>query len=375
MRILQVAELLSPQYGGIAEGVYQQAIELGELGHQCECLSADPEPVSRLPEVGAPHHAFLPHLKQWKWSPKLRPWLKANIGRFDIAVLNGLWMGPLHETARACQAKGVPYVVMPHGMMDPYFKSTRLKSAVKSLYWRLSEGKTVRGAKGLFFTTQEEEERAREAYPLDGVRSWQVGYGIRTPDRSSAFEKEPKSTENGTLDLCFMSRIHPKKGLDLLFEALGQCPSHIKVTVCGVGDPEIEAGLREAAKSLGPRVTWTGFVKGEEKWRLLESSDAMILPSRQENFGVIVVEAMSVRVPVLISREVNIWREVEGDGAGLTCPCSVEGIRDMICRFDTLSERERDVMGRKGQESFNQRFTIQKSVRSFVGALQEAARG
>jgi glycosyltransferase involved in cell wall biosynthesis len=253
--------------------------------------------------------------------------------------------------------------------MDPYFQRSRKQALVKKLYWSLSEKHNIAGARALFFTAQDEEAKARATYPLQGVLGVQVGYGIRDPQRPST----PPPIRSD-LRLCFMSRIHPKKGLDVLIAALEKTPPGVSVDIWGTGDPQYTRRTQLLAKGLGDRVRWRGFVTGEDKWRALEDCDAMILPSRQENFGVIVAEAMSVSRPVLISREVNIWKEVEQDGGGLAAPCTPEGIAGMIERFRGLSSEERQRMSQAGRASFLSRFTIQASSAQFLRALEEAVK-
>lgn len=370
MKILQVAEAVHPSFGGIAEGIYQQGLELRLQGNQVDVVSGDSEPVQRLCQEGGSHFAFNPTQPKWRWSRELRNWLYQNVASYDIVVLNGLWMGPIYEAGRAARRAKIPYVVMPHGMLDPYFLRSPRQKAVKKLYWAMLEGKTMKGARGLFFTAQAEEEKARASYPLSGVRSWQVGYGIRDPERHPV----ESSTDEEGVKLLFMSRVHPKKGLDLAIEAMKGTPKDVSLDVCGDGDPHYCADLQRLAAPLGGRVRWHGFTSGEEKWRKIEGCGAMILTSHQENFGVIVAEAMSCGKPVLISREVNIWREIVEDRAGLVCDDSVESARQMIEAFSRMPDEERIEMGRRARGSFLNRYTIQRSAARFEAALKEAVK-
>lgn len=369
MKILQVAEAVHPSWGGIAEGIYQQGFELKKLGHCADVLTADVEEVSRIREYGGKHFWFPPKIKAWGWSPEIKKWLAANINNYDVVVLNGLWQGPLWEAGRACKKAGVPYVVMPHGMLDPYFLGSQKQKLVKRLYWRAAEGPNLQGAKGLLFTAEAEEQKARDSYPLKNVKSWQVGYGIADPDRTPI-----NNAESSGLKLLFMSRIHPKKGLEITLGALAKVNQDISLDICGSGDEEYVQKLKSEFSSLGDRVRWRGFTSGENKWQTIEECDAMILTSHQENFGVIVAEAMSLAKPVMISKEVNIWREVEKDGAGLACEAESSSAKQMIEKFAAMSHKERLEMGAKARTSFLSRFTIQNSVAKFAKALEEAAR-
>lgn len=371
MKILQVAEALHPSFGGIAEGVFQQGIELQKMGHTVEAMSAETDPVDRLDKIGVAHHKFVPEKEAWRWSKAMRRWCVDNVQRFDVVVLNGLWMGPLFEAGRACRKLQVPYVVMPHGMMDPYFQSTRKKRMVKKLYWAMAEGKSVRRSRGLFFTASAEQEKAESVYPISGVRSWVVGYGIRDPGRKAPLA----SSSDGAVKLLFMSRVHPKKGLDLVLQALPALPARVTLDVHGDGDDAYSRALRQRAAQLGleSRVRWHGFTTGEAKWAAIEACDAMILASRQENFGVIVAEALSVGRPALISCEVNIWQEVEKDGSGLAAACSVEGVKELVCRYAALDAEERTAMSERARAAFARRYRIETSAAAFAAALSEAA--
>ncbi len=369
MRILQVAEAVDPSWGGIAEGIYQQGFELKKLGHQSDVLSADGAEVKRISDFGGSHFWFAPTVKAWGWSPEIKKWLTANAPKYDVVVLNGLWQGPLWEAARACRKHKVPYLVMPHGMLDPYFLTRSKQKIIKRLYWMLAEGPTVRGSKGLLFTAQAEEQKARQSYPLNSIRSWQVGYGIADPGISPV----ESASSDDELKLLFMSRIHPKKGLELTLRAMADLPQTLSIDICGTGDENYTQSLKQEFAGLGERVRWRGFTTGEDKWKMIQNCDAMILTSYQENFGVIVAEAMSLGRPVLISKEVNIWNEVEEDGAGFACEADYESVVKMVERFTVLSNESKHEMGVKARECFRKRFTIENSVRSFAKALEEAA--
>lgn len=370
MRILQVAEAVHPSFGGIAEGIYQQGLELTARGHHVDVASGEFETVERLCHHSGQHFAFSPTRPKWRWSKELRLWLERNVSNYDIVVLNGLWMGPIYEAGRAARRAGIPYVVMPHGMLDPYFLKNRKQRAVKRLYWTLLEGRTIKGAKGLFFTAQAEEEKARASYPLAGVNSWQVGYGIRDPKRAPI---EAKGAGNSR-KLLFMSRVHPKKGLDITIKAMMHVDQDVDLDVCGDGEPVYTESLKQLGVPLGPKVRWHGFTSGEDKWRFIQECDAMILTSHQENFGVIVAEAMSCAKPVLISREVNIWREIVEDRAGLACEAEEGSVRQMIEKFNQLSFQDSLEMGQRARQSFLNRYTIERSVARFEAALKEAAK-
>lgn len=370
MRILQVAEMLDPVHGGVAEGVYQQSVELLRLGHEVEVLSAEAEQVARFASHDIPHHAFAPTKEAWRFSPETMPWLMANVKRFDAVIINGLWMHPIHAAAKACAKLGVPYYVMPHGMMDPYFKSTAKKKLVKDIYWALFEKATFRHCRKVLFTTQAELDLASEAYPIGYCEKTVVGYGIVDPapfavgatsDVLSKF-----GLKSGEYDL-FMSRVHPKKGLDLLVESIKDVGS--KLVIAGNNQSDYAEEIRHRICELGveDQIVWAGFIGGADKWSLLKNARSMVLPSHQENFGIIVAEACSLEVPVLVSRKVNTFTEIESAGAGVICDDTVESTKEAWKAVAGLSADAKS----NARKCFEQNFQIESCTKRFLEAISQ----
>lgn len=112
--------------------------------------------------------------------------------------------------------------------------------------------------------------------------------------------------------LLFLSRIHVKKGCDLLIEAFAEVASDDSLHLVIAGPDQIgwQADLQKQAKQLGieQKITWTGMLSGDLKWGAFHATEAFLLPSHQENFGFVVAEALACEVPVLISNKVNIWQ-------------------------------------------------------------------
>jgi glycosyltransferase involved in cell wall biosynthesis len=111
------------------------------------------------------------------------------------------------------------------------------------------------------------------------------------------------------------------------------------------------------------------MLQGAMKQGALASADAFILPSHQENFGMSVVEALAVGLPVLISNRVNIWREIEGDRAGYVEPDNLEGTVRLIRRWIATSPAERETMRANARQCFARRFEIEKAVDSLLQVL------
>jgi len=125
-------------------------------------------------------------------------------------------------------------------------------------------------------------------------------------------------------------------------------------------------------RDIGGRVTFTGPLYGELKWGALRASEVFALPSHTENFGITVVEAMACGVPVLISNEVNIWSEIEQDGAGLVAAASADGTLSLLKLWLALPDAQRERMRANALRSFTEHFELERFARGFVECLRSA---
>jgi glycosyltransferase involved in cell wall biosynthesis len=151
-------------------------------------------------------------------------------------------------------------------------------------------------------------------------------------------------------------------------------PAHL--VMAGPDGGEWVPTLTALAAELGiaSRVTWTGMLQGDEKWGAFYASDAFVLPSHQENFGIAVAEALGCGLPALISDKVNIWREVEADGAGFVAPDSVEGTLANLTRWLRLDGTQATAMRAQALQCFEQHFTVDAMSADLLRVLQQGRR-
>jgi glycosyltransferase involved in cell wall biosynthesis len=173
----------------------------------------------------------------------------------------------------------------------------------------------------------------------------------------------------------FMGRIHPKKGCDLVIEAfakvLGPHPEW-HLVIAGpdqVGWQEVLNGRAEQL-GLASRITWAGMVHGAMKWGALRAAEVFLLPSHQENFGIVIAEALAAGVPTLISNKVNIWREVEADGAGIGSEDTLEGTCALLQSYLDMPAENKIAMRQAARDCFEKRFEIKKAAECLQGVLQ-----
>ena len=160
----------------------------------------------------------------------------------------------------------------------------------------------------------------------------------------------------------FLSRIHRKKGCDLLLEAFARLAAEtdLDLVMAGPDEDGLQLALEAQAARLGiaGRVHWTGMLEGDVKWGALRAADAFVLPSHQENFGIAVVEALACGVPVIISDKVNIWPEIAQDKAGIVKEDSAEGTYQGMVEFLAMGPEERLRMIRNGVDCFRVRYEM-----------------
>lgn len=366
MRILHVIPTLAPASGGPAEALRQLARAYKDIGVDAEIVCQDEPQSEWLADVAVPVHALGGRRWTYGRSPVLREWLKRNVARFDGVVSHGVWTYAGLAGARAARGR-VPYALFPHGMLDPWFRQRYpLKHLKKYLYWPV-QYPVLRDAKAVLFTTKLESELAIKSFWPHKWDSLVVPYGTNEPPQNveaqrEAFERAVPGLR-GRRFLLFLSRIHEKKGCDLLVEAFasiaGQYPE-VDLVIAGPDKDGLQAKLASMAQRLGAadRIHWPGMLTGDAKWGALRGCEAMVLPSHQENFGVIVAEALACGRPVLISNQVNVWPDVIEDGTGLVEPDTLEGTRMALTRWLNLSEPEKRAMAERATTSFARRYSM-----------------
>ncbi|MEO0061552.1 MAG: hypothetical protein RLZZ08_112 [Pseudomonadota bacterium] len=390
MRILHIISSADPAHGGPIEGAKALGAIFHASGHQQELLTLDDPAAPWLQgENGGNVHSLgtappsgsgpWAQLRRWaRYTPAAAAWLKANLGNYDVVVVNGLWNYSTHVARRVLPRSTVPYVVFTHGMLDPWFcRKYPLKHAAKQALWWVNEGVLMRHASRVMFTSSEEQRLAPTFFPWR-IRGQVISYGTGDPPPASAAQHAAfRHAVPGLGDkdyFLYLSRIHEKKGCDLLIGAFAQVATDlpgVDLVIAGPDQNGLIPGLARMAERLGigGRVHFPGSVRGDAKWGAFRGAQAFILPSHQENFGIVVAEAMACETPVLISTRVNIWREVVDSGSGLAQDDTLAGTVALFRTFAALTADERAAMGRKGRQTFLQQFEAERAGRELIGHL------
>ncbi len=269
------------------------------------------------------------------WRPGLARAVRAAVRGAAVVHVHALWEEVQHQAARAARRLGRPYVVRPCGMLDPW--SLGQSSLKKRLYlwWRLR--RHLDRAAALHFTTPIERDLTA---PLRlGAPAVVEPNGIRPAEFDRLPPRGEFRTRHGIpagVPVClFLGRVHPKKGLDLLVPAFAAAGDRGHLVVAGPDDDGYGREVRAAVERAGlvGRVHFVGMLRGADKLAALADADLFALPSRQENFGNAVVEALAAGLPVVISDQVNLWPEIAAAAVGGVVPLDVAALAAELRRW------------------------------------------
>lgn len=375
---------MHPSAGGPPVVVENFVRETKKLGHASEIISSSlycdgDEQILRDRLSGlTPTSLYSPWGSLGLFDSAARRGIAAAVKDADIVHVHTLW-NPINAVVRRqCTRHRRPYVLMPHGMLDPY--SLSVKRWRKALYLYLVERRNLSSAQRLIFTTAEEAALARSGKsPLPEGTVIRLGGDspeIRLEELKRRFlERFPET--RGRQQLLFLGRLHVKKGLDRILKALPAVKEYfpdVLLTVVGDGEPEYVNAIRASVKAnaLDSNVLITGRLDGIAKWEAYAAADLFLLPSRQENFAITVAEAMHTGTPVLITDKVNTAGYVREAGAGI-----VLGEVGLENKFHTKilellrDEKARNLMGTRGREYARINLTWAGAAAKLLGCYRE----
>ncbi|HXF52407.1 MAG TPA: glycosyltransferase [Dehalococcoidia bacterium] len=390
MRALHVVPSLSLRFGGPPVAVLEAARALRDLGWDCAVVATDlAEPASwsgrRVVDADLPEGAREVDVRlcpaRWPYrlaySPALTRALDELAPSVDVVHIHMLFQYPQFAAFRAARRAGVPYVVTPHGALDPHLRRrSRLLKALTDLLW---QRRMLDGAAALHFTTADEARlvsdlgfRAPTVVAPNGIRwaSFQ-----RLPS-GRAFREWYLGGHDGPV-VMNLGRLSHKKGLDILVRAFARAArerSDAVLALVGPDDEGLTPRLRSLAASEGvaDRIVFVGMLAGEEKRAALAAADVWALPSHTENFGLAVVEAMAAGKAVVISPAVNLASEISAAGAGLVRPQTPDAFA--VALSELLADPgRREALGRRAR-AFARRYDW-SAVAPAWAALYERALG
>jgi glycosyltransferase involved in cell wall biosynthesis len=352
MKILHVIANLDPGYGGPTKACPEMARAVAQLGHQVSIYTTNQAgpgeldvPLDRPVYREGVEIRYFPIQtpRFWRFSLPLARALRRKIPAYDLVHIHSLYLFHSLVAGHYCRRYNIPYLVRPHGTLDPFiYRRHRWR---KRLMEYAFENCNIRQAAALHFTTAEEAKLAAPftfqtpgiVVPL-GIDLDEFA-GLPEPGRFRA--RYPEIGEKHII--LFFGRVNFKKGLDILAKAFGSVARRRRDVHLVIAGPDNEGWggrVRTWLSEQGAldRTTFTGMLLGPEKLAVLRDASLFVLPSYSENFGMAVIEAMGAGLPVVISDQVNIWREVKAHQAGRVIPCDAAALADQL--LDLLNHPE-----------------------------------
>ena len=377
LKIVHVAHTLAPSYGGPVTVLDNLSKAQVKAGHSVLVLSTNADPaggVIDLPEdrwteiEGVRVFTARVSIKNILYSKSFSSAFKGEALRADIVHVHGLYRYPQTFAAWYARKAGVPYIVQPHGALDPYLHTKSSRSVLlKRLYERLFDFPNLRGAGAIQFSS--EEERTRAGFLGFKAPTYVVPNGL---DWDRFRQLPPRGPLRARFKLgdapliLFVGRLHKRKGLDLLVSAFDELRhSHPGARLLIVGPENDVYGrqlhARVVERGLREQVTFAGPLYGAELIQAYVDADVFALPSYTESFGMTIVEAMACGLPVVITDQVKIRGEVTAAGAGMVTRCDAGEIKSVLAVLLTNYARRR-VMGEAGRHLVQRCFTWSRIV-------------
>lgn len=373
MRVLHVIPSVDERSGGPATAIVPMCRALMQQGIEVLLLSTTAGLQAEITHGEVLEYKGVPAIffqsqrgESFKYSRPLSSWLRSNIQNFGLAHIHAVFNHSSVAAAHVCQKSGVPYVIRPLGTLDPW--SMTQKSLRKRLFWQISGKGIMDGAAAVHYTSEAEKVSTETSLGLNHGKVIPLGV-------------EVSSNSTGKLDgdpyVLVLSRLHPKKGLDVLVDAfllLVQRPQFAGWRLVLAGDGPVEYVSMLKAKAGGDdSITFAGWLDGDEKHAVLNGASLLVLPSHQENFGLCVMEALAQAVPVLVSPNVNLAAEISAANAGWIAPVDKTALANTLA--EALADREELIRrGREGRQ-LSLRYSWENSARELLDLYRTVIQG
>ena len=345
MRILHVTPYFNPAYvyGGPIVSIDHLCEELHNIRQEVLVLTTNANGANSLDiKTGVPNTSnkgsVIYFKRKWIKSAFLAPRLLQHIYQhaqsYDVVHIHTWWNLTSIPAVLICFLKNIKPILSPRGMLSPFSFGHR-KSFFKTLFHR-SIGRLLLAKTLLHATSMQEADECRRLLP-----NWQYFTApniIFFPDQCNHQERQT----DGSIRLLFLSRIHEKKGLELLLESLATVTFSFELCITGKGEGSYITQLKALADHLdiSQFITWHPWVNEIEKFALLSAVDVMVLPSQNENFANVVLESLSVGTPVLLTKQVGLSDYVESHNFGWVVEQEVSALSNaLICAYSETEKR------------------------------------
>lgn len=283
-----------------------------------------------------------------------------NYEKPDIVHINGIWSSQNWGFQKVAQELGIKVIVSPHGMLEPWILARNPWKKTTALF--LYQKNAIQRAELILATAQMEADNVKKLGFSNPISIIPNGIDLNEV-------KEVKSIY-GTKKMVFLSRIHPKKGIEILLEAWRNTDTmNWSLEIAGNGESQYIEKLTQSANDL-KNVHFVGPQYGEEKWDFLRSADVMVLPTYSENFGIVVAEALAVGVPVITTKGTP-WGDLENYQCGWWIELSVFNLERSLEEVIQASEEQITNWGINGQRLVNDKYDIKAVTKNMQNLYKE----
>lgn len=352
MNILQVVPSIDLSAGGPSKSVCDLALNQALQGCDVTIFTnASAKPYL----IKSPHTNFqLVFVEETPFKKGLKPFILYE--KFDVLHGHGIWQMPVHQMAKLAIDRKIPYIISPRGMLEPWALNAGKwkKKFAMALYQR----KDLYSSACIHATSQMEADNIRKLGFRNPIAIIPNGIDI------NEFSIQAEKSKNEKHTLLFLSRIHPKKGIEVLVEAWQQLNKalrqHWQVEIAGAGDESYIVSLQKliVKRGLANEIRIIGPQYGEAKFAAYQRADLFVLPTYSENFGIVVAEAMACGLPV-ITTVGTPWEELNTFNAGWWIEIGSEPLAETLVNAMNLSEFQRKQIGQNGRQLVEEKYSIQ----------------
>lgn len=310
----------------------------------------------------------------WGWAASLSCTLERRIQTGSLVHAHNLWMYPGYAAWKVACRRNVPLVISLHGMLEP--ERLLLSPWKKRFCWWTYGRRLLEATDGIWTTGAKERRNILRQFPKFAEKVYDIPLGAQLPE--SLFPtikqiREQKRSKPRPFTGLFLSRISEIKGLDLWIEAVARVrPKNWTFRIVGPDEGGLRERLQKAAQEngVGQYFQWDGAIAEEHKWRILAEADLLFLPSRNENFGLVVAEALAVGTPVLTTTGTP-WEDLEPYGCGWQVRADLEGLVHGLIEMDAVSGETLQQMGENGERLQQQRYSYAAIGKAMKAAYEQ----
>lgn len=362
MKIVHYIPSIDRTSGGV--GAYMQLLakELGKLVELHVVTHRSPNmleiPHAQLHSIAGGTKRLLQTKKEWcTLLNQLKP---------DVVHENCCWMAGSALTQKWAQQLGYKVVLTPHGMLEPWIIKRHYWIKKVPALWLYQKDAVVK-ADYLHATAESEKENLLK-----------LGYNRKVEVIANGIDVDEivmKTSWERKKQILFLSRIHVKKGINYLIEAVAALKEDLKdykINIAGEGEESYIDELKQMAYRLGVAdyIHFIGGVYGNRKWELFCNADVFVLPTHSENFGIVVVEALACGTPVVTTKGTP-WHELRTENCGWWIEVGTEPTVNALRAFLQLTANDLDKMGRNGRRLVEREYSSKKVAEDMVALYKK----